>query len=353
MRGIKLSLIAMLVLAAVVITLTGCGRHGLINVNGEKIAKSEFYSRLERVPVQTVKGGQQVTVPAAQYVIEQIITENLIQQLAKKENVAPTDAQLEAKLKFLKARSAGEFTQQLKQAGVTQEDWKRNMKPQQAVINLMTKGVKVTDAEVRKEYDKALAAKPSPFVHPAQVHYSIIVANTKDGIDKAYKLLQEKQEFSTVAMRLSEDKVTGSHGGTAGWLQKDTPRIPQQIKDAVFSTPVGTYTKPLLIKVGNSSGWVVVKTDQTRKATTDSFNTVKVLLKEQIALSKADRKKFADEVREYIRTSDIKVNADQYKKIPEEMKKSATVPENLQPGAKPAASTAKPAATGAANPVPK
>lgn len=331
MRTVRISPIPMLVLAALALTLTGCGRKGLINVNGTKIGKDEFYARLERIPVQTIKGGQQVTVPAGQYVIEQMITENLILQLAKKENVAPTDAQLDAKLRYLKARSGGEFAQQLKQAGATQEDWKRNMRPQQAIINLMTKGVTVSDAEVKKEYDKALATRPSPFVHPAQVHYSIIVADKKDKIDKAYKMLQENQEFSTVALRLSEDKFTANRGGSAGWLAMDTPRIPKEVKAAAFATPVGRYTKPMHITVGNSSGWLILKTDQTRKATTDSFESVKTLLREQIALSKANRQKFADLMRNYIKTANIKVNADRYKTIPEEMKKSATVPENIQP----------------------
>lgn len=339
MRTVKFGPVAILLLAAFALTLTGCGRKGLININGTKIGKDEFYARLERVPVQTIKGGQQVTIPAGQYVIEQMITENLILQLAKKENVAPTDAQLDAKLKYLKARSGGEFAQQLKQAGATQEDWKRNMRPQQAVINLMTKGVKVSDAEVKKEYEKALAARPSPFVHPAQVHYSIIVSDSKDKIDKAYRMLQENQEFSSVALRLSEDKLTASRGGSAGWLSMDTPRIPKQVKTAAFSTPVGRYTKPMFITVGNSSGWLILKTDQTRKATTDSFDSVRTLLKEQIALSKANRQKFADLMRNYVKTANIKVNADRYKTIPEEMKKSAAVPDNLQPAA-----TTKPAA---------
>jgi foldase protein PrsA len=339
MRGIKLSLIVMLVLAASALVLTGCGRKGLVNINSDKIAKDEFYARLERVPVQTVKGGQQVTVPAGQYVIEQMITEDLLQQLAKKENVAPTDAQIEAKLKYLKAKSGGEFTQQLKASGMTQEDWKSQMKIQQSVINLMSKGVKVTDEEVKKAYDKALAASPSPFKTPARVHYSIIVAETQDKIDKAYKMLQDKQEFGAVAMRLSEEKVTAAQGGAAGWVAKDTPRIPPQVKNAAFSTPVGTYTKPMLIKVGKSSGWLILKADQVRKATTESFDSVKVLLKEQIALGKADRQQFNDMLRKYIAKSNIKVNAERYKTIPDMMKKNAAVPDNLQPGAKPATAT--------------
>jgi len=332
MRAIKLSLVAMLVLAALMLVLTGCGRKGLININGTKIGKDEFYARLERVPVQTVKGGQPVTVPAGQYVIEQVITENLIQQLAKKENVAPTDAQLNAKLKYLKARSGGSFIQDLRKQGLTQDDWKKQMKIQQSMINLMTKGITVTDAEVKKAYDGTLARKPNPFAHPAQVHISVIIAKSADKINKAYKFLQDKQEFGTVAMRLSEDKATAPSGGVVGWLSADMTAVPAAIRNAAFAQPVGTYSKPLLVKDQKESGWVILKTDQVRKASTDSFDDVKLLLKEQIAIRKADQKKFNEMVQNYVKDANIKVNAERYKKIPEMMKKTASMAASLQPG---------------------
>jgi len=342
MRTIKFSLIAMLLMAAFVVMLTGCGRKGLININGEKIGKDDFYSRLERVPVQTVKGGQAVTEPAGQYVIEQIITENLLQQLAKKENVAPTDAQIEAKLKYLKARSGGSFVQELRKQGITQEDWKRQMKIQQSVINLMSKGVKVSDADAKKIYNDTLSHTPNPFTHPAAVHISVIIAKDQNKINKAYKLLEDKQEFSTVAMRLSEDKATRLSGGTVGWLSADMKLVPPTIRKVAFATPVGTYSKPVYVADQKESGWVIIKNDQARKATTEKFNDVKLLLKEQLAIKQANQDKFNTMIKNYINESKITVNAERYKKIPDMLKKTAgSVPTNLQPGANPTAAPAK------------
>ena len=83
-------------------------------VNGEKVSKDEFYPRLERIPVQT----QQGTKLAGQYVVEQMIGEKLIEQLAKKENVAPTDAQIEAKIKVIRKESNGDIAQLLNSQGM-------------------------------------------------------------------------------------------------------------------------------------------------------------------------------------------------------------------------------------------
>ena len=78
MRRMRFGLVAMLAAVVLMSALAGCGRRGLVNVNDEKIAKDEFYARLQQVPVQTVKGGKQVTISAGQYVIEQMITERLL-----------------------------------------------------------------------------------------------------------------------------------------------------------------------------------------------------------------------------------------------------------------------------------
>jgi parvulin-like peptidyl-prolyl isomerase len=323
MRAIKLSLIAVFVLAA----LGGCGRRGLIYVNGDKIGKDEFYARLERVPVQTIKGGQRVTVPAGQYVIEQIIGEQIVQQLAKDEHVAPTDAQIDAKLRYFKKTSGGAFLTQLRQQGMSQDDWKHRMRIQQSVINLIGKGIKVSDDEAKQTYNKSIAM----FTHPAAVRISVIIDKDKAKIDKAYKLLQQKQDFSTVAMTLSEDKATAPGGGVVGWLSMNMDGVPIEIRKAAFAAPVGGYSKPIFIPDKRAPGWIIVKADQTRKATTEDFDTVKVLLKEDIAVRKANRKQFEERLRKFIAKSNIKVNAERYKNLPEMMKKSATVPANLEP----------------------
>ena len=341
MRRMRLSLVAILVLAVFMLVLAGCGRKGLVNVNGEKIAKDEFYAKLERVPVQTVKGGRQVTVPAGQYVIEQMITERLLMQLAKKENVAATDAQVENKLKYLKRSSGGNFLAQLRAQGVSQQDWTRQMMLQQSIVNLLGKNTKVTDADVKREYDKELAKPASQFVKPEAIFISVVIAKTPEKIQKAYKLLQDGQDFGTVALQLSEDRVTGADQGKVGWLSMNMAVVPVPIRQTAFATPVGKYSKPIFVKDKAQGAWVIVKANNKRRASTESFDMVKDLIKEQLIVKNANRKPFDKMVQSFIGESKIEVNAERYKAIPEMMKKNAGVPTNLEPGKTPAATAGK------------
>jgi foldase protein PrsA len=335
MRKMRFSLVAILLTAVFMLLLAGCGRKGLVSVNGEKIAKEEFYARLERVPVQTVKGGKQVTVPAGQYVIEQMITEQLLTQLAKKENVAATDAQVENKLKYLKASTGGNFLVQLRQQGISQQEWKRQMQLQQSVVNLIGKGSKVTDADVRKAYGAELAKANSQFRKPEAVFISIIMTKGQDKIDKAYKLLQDGQDFGTVALQLSEDQASASSQGRLNWMTMNMNVVPLPIRQAAFAIGVGKYTKPFLVKDQKQAAWIIVRADNKRHATTDSYDQVKDLIKEQLAVKTANRKPFDKMLKDFIGESNIQVNAERYKNIPEMMKQNAGVPAELATGKAP------------------
>lgn len=332
MRRMRLSLVAMLVMALFVTVLSGCLRKGIVSVNGEKVAKDEFYNRLQMVPVQTVKDGRQVTVPAGQYVMEQIITEKLLQQLAKKEGCAATKDQVETKLNYLKKSSGGAFLAQLRQQGITKDQWETQMMLQQSIVNLITKGSKVSDDEVKKAYDQAIAANPSPFKRPEQAEISVIIAKDQAKIQKAYKMLQDGQDFGTVAMSLSEDRTSAQNQGLVGWLSMNMQPVPMTVRQLSFATQVGKFSQPAMVKDKNSTGWVIVKVNNRRKATTQAFADVKDVIKEQLAVRKADRKAFDKEFKDFMASSKMTVNTERYKSIPEMMKKNAGVPSNLDPG---------------------
>lgn len=345
MRGIKLSLAAIMVLMVFVVALAGCGRKGLININGEKIAKDEFYANLERVPVQSMKAGKPVTIPAGRYVVEKMITEKLITQLAQKEGVEPKEAQVDKKLKYLIKRTGGNFKAQLAQMGVSEQEWKRQMMLQQSVVNLITKKTVVSVADMRANYDAECKKMPSKFVRPKASRISVIISKTPERIQKAYRLLQDGQDFGSVALQLSEDKTTAPYQGVVGWLSMDMAVVPMPIRTAADGTGVGKYSKPFFVRDRGDKAWVIVKVDQKRHEMKESFDNVKDLIREEIAVQRADKKPFNKALQDFIASSKITVNAERYKNIPEMMKKSATMPENLQPGAagaQPASATTKP-----------
>lgn len=345
MRRMRLSLLAIIALAVVVLMLAGCGRRGLMKVNGEKVAKDEFYARLERVPVQTVKGGRQVTVPAGQYVIEQMINEKLLLQLAKKEKVEPTKDQIDRKFNYLKRSTGGEFVSQLQQSGVSQEDWRRQMMLQQSIVNLISKGVTVSDAEAKKSYDQQIAKATPGIVRPEAVFISAIITAGPDKINKAYKLLQDGQDFGTVAMQVSEEQNSAKNQGKINWITKNMKGVPSTVIATAFSLDMGKYSKPFQVINGKAnSGWMIVRADSKRRANTEKFDDVKELIKEQLASAKAakdNQKPFDKMLRTFIGESTIQINDERYSKIPEMMKKNAALTSDLQPAKFSGSSSAK------------
>lgn len=316
MHKMRIRLVALLALAVLASALAGCGRKGLIKVNGEKVAKEEFYSRLEQVPVQTSTGPKM----AGQYVMEQIVGEMLVAQFAKKEGVAPTEAQINKKVEAINKESGGNMSKVLAQRGMTLEDLKKKIGSEQALINVITKGITIPDSDVKKAYDQALAAKNSPLKRPEQVMISAIVVAKKDKADQAYKLLTNGTDFGTVAMRMSEAPGAKESQGRLNWLAQADSRVPKPIRDAAFSLVNGRYSKPFAA----AGGWVIVKADQKRPAKTTSFNEVKDMIKEQLAIRQGSAKAaFRDQLRDFTKSADIVINYDRYKNLPKIIKQQA------------------------------
>lgn len=310
--------LALLALMIPVVALTGCGKKGIIVVNGEKVSKDEFYSRLERIPVQT----QQGTKLAGQYVVEQMIGEKLVEQLAKKQNVTPTDTQIANKIAFIRKESGGDMQRLLAAQGMNTDDLKKKISAEQSLINLYSKGVNISDAEVRAAYDQALNAKGSKLVRPEQVKTSVIIVEKKDKIDKVYKMLTGGADFGTTAMQMSEVPGANKDRGQLDWFSVDDPRpIPKEVKQNAFATPANTFSKPFTVK----GGWVIVKVDSKRPKKVTQFEDIKEVIREQLAMQKASKtSKLNDDLKTFTKSATITVNAARYQGIPAMIKKQAT-----------------------------
>lgn len=338
MHRTKVGIIALLALAVLVTALTGCGRKGLIRVNGEKISKDEFYARLERVTVQTPQGPK----PAGRYVIEQIISEKLIQQLAKDKEVEPTEAQINSKIGFYKAQGGGDFAKTLRQRGLSMDDLKRQVGLEQAFVNVFTRGIDIPETDVKKAYDEALAAENSPFKRPEQVMISGIITVDKAQVDKAHKLLTDGQDFSAVAMQINDDPGIRQNQGKLRWIARADETLPKPLRDTAFSLGINKYSSPF--KIDNQ--WLIIKADQKRPEKVMKYAEVKDMIKERMAVAKASQtQQFQKDVEAFTKKAEIAVNAERYKDIPESIKKQAAeameaagkAPEQAKPGTQPVA----------------
>lgn len=319
----RVSLIASLVLAALVLTLTGCGRNTIMRINGEKVNKSDFYGRLEAVPVQTQQGPQ----PAGRYIMEQIVKEKLIQQLAKKQGVEPTEEQLNTKLDFLKKTSGGNFERTLRMSGRTIQQWKVQQKIEQSLINVVTKGVSIDESDAQKAYQAALKNPQSGLSRPEQTLISAIEVKAKVKIDKAYKLLTDGQDFGAVATRISENPGASRTQGVLDWVSKNDPRVPKLVSQMAFTLEPGKYSKPFQV----NDEWAIIRADQRRDAKTLTYDDVKSVIIENMKMQKglADGN-LAKAWTDFTKSSDIEIKLAQYKDIPEALKKDAANQLELQ-----------------------
>lgn len=329
MHKIKFSLASLVILAILATLLAGCGKKSMMKVNDDKVSKDEFYTRLQSVPVQT----QQGTKMAGQYVIEQIIGEKLIQQLAEEKGVEPKEAQIEKKIAAIKKESGGNLKKVLAQRGMTMEDLKKQVTIQQALVNVVTKGVKIPEADVKKAYEQALAAENSPFKRPEQVFCRVVVASDKEAVDKAYKLISNGTDFGTVAMQTNDVPMLKQSQGQIGWVGRKDAQYGPQIREYAFSLDMGKYSKPF----EDDDKWVIVKAERKRPPLTKKYDEVKDMIREQMAIAKgAQTGTFREDMQKFTKDADIVVNAERYKGVVDKIKKDAasSLEEKLQPASK-------------------
>ncbi|MCX8052852.1 MAG: peptidyl-prolyl cis-trans isomerase [Armatimonadetes bacterium] len=336
MNRTRLSILMLVAVALAATTLTGCGRRGFARVNGDKIKMQEFYKRLERATIQTPQGPQ----VAGEFIARQLIMERLIEQLAKEQNVAPTEEQINKKLDFLRKQSGGDIGRVLNQMGMTLDELKRQIAVEQSYINLVTKGVSIPDERVRKAYNEALRAKGSPFIRPEQVMLSAIITRSKDKIDKAYKLLQKGQEFGSVSRQLSDVWIKQTDG-KVGWASKDgvielvlgqKAGLPKDFAARLFSLPIGKYTPPFesvtRVNEGNRvvaiRQWVILKADQKRPKRITQFEEAKDRIRESLAMQEGTKKNDIEkQIQKFVKGSDIVISAAAYKDLAERIKQEA------------------------------
>ena len=217
------------------------------------------------------------------------------------------------------------------------EDLKKQLTVQQALVNVVSKGVVIPEADVKNAYDQALAAENSPFKRPEQVFVSVIINSNKSAVDKAYKLISNGTDFGTVAMQTSDIPVVKQNQGKIGWCSRADAALGDKAKETIFSLEVGKYSKP--IKDGGK--WVVFKAERKRPPRVQGYKDVKDMIREQMAVAKgAQEGTFKKDMQKFTKDADIVVNAERYKPIVDKIKKEATA--SLEEKLKPASKTTTP-----------
>lgn len=170
----------------------------LLTVNGKPLRQDELRAMLEH-----------------RYGIREVIRfagAELLQQFAAARGCWPTDEEL--RVRFEKARTDPNFQEVLALRGLTDDAYMEELRLDMAQTKLLTKGITVTDAEVRAFYDRNAdpANQAARYFQPNRVQVNAIGTDTQVAAEQARKDLAAGASWELVAARYSEDP-SGSIGG--------------------------------------------------------------------------------------------------------------------------------------------
>lgn len=204
-------------------------------VNGTEIKGAEYYRRMEFLPgVGRDIGSGFAEFPPGFLTLEQLITEKLVFQLAKKKGVSPTDPEVQAELDRRRKMNP-KMMEQWAQLGRSEDELRYNIRFELAQFKILTAGVTVTDQEVDQHYKQ----NPAEFTSPKQATLRVIVVRNPADATKVDQALASGKAFADVAKQYSAD-ITAASGGEYGTVPFTF--LNEQVRNAVIATKVGSAT---------------------------------------------------------------------------------------------------------------
>ena len=211
----------------------------VVVVNGESIKGAEYYRRMEFLPgVGRQMGRSFAEFPPGFLTIEQLITERLIVQLAKKKNVAPSDSEVQAELNARMADNKNLLTD-WQAMGRTRKELEDQIRIELCQFKVLTQGVTITDQEVDQHYKDQKVM----YTTPRQARLRVIAVGDEASQTAVDNELKAGKSFADVA-RAHSLELSKEQGGLVG-------DVPYGSLSETVRTALGK------IKIGQSTDWIV------------------------------------------------------------------------------------------------
>lgn len=335
----KLSSVLGVGLAALaVMTLSACGGkqdNVVAKVGDTAIDKDMYLRRLELMPTPVqIAGNQATTAPAGYTTLVQMIREQVLLDMAKEEGVLPTDQQVEERVQR-EMKNNPQIKQAITEQRLTLDDYRQRVRVALAEFNLRTKGVTVTEQEVKKIYDENKRA----FYRPATAQVRTIIVQSPQVRQQIDDDLKRGFNFQSIVNKYSQNPVAGVQSGESEFaLEGPIPNSPEgQILARVRN--ILKNAKPLQvtdwIPVGNG---VVARFEVLAKSEGRQlpFEEVKDNIREQLMLQKGmqTNRDINLELAKRMVNTPVEIESEawkkQYAKDIEELKKTLAMQESQQ-----------------------
>jgi len=269
----------------------------VLKVNGEEIKEKEIDSALQFTLGQFQRRGysmqqlQQMVGTLRKNVEDQLITNLLVNQAMKKENLTIDPKKVDKKLEEIRtkfkesplAKKGMTFEALLKKQGMTVEKIKENLTKQLKVEKFFNSLVKDVKAPSEEEVKKFYEDNPKMFIRPESVLVSHILVKV-DKKDDAAKKAEKKAKIEKIrkdiisgaitfedAAKKNSDCPSKANGGLLPRFVKGDPRL-----DSAFALAAFTQEKGEIGDVIESAyGYHIIKVKDHQRAEKFSFEKVK------------------------------------------------------------------------------
>ena len=231
--------------AAVLLTLTtGAQAQNLAIVNGKAVPKT----RMDALAQQVARSGRPITPDVEAQIKEEVIAREIFMQEAQKRGLDATDdfkAQLELARQTILIRE---------------------------LFSKFQESNAVTDADVKAEYDKFVAANGGK-----EYRARHILVETEDQAKAIYASLKKGAKFDDLAKKQSKDPGSGAKGGDLDWAAPGN--FVKEFSDAMVALKKGETSSSA---VKSQFGFHIIRLDDIREAQLPKLEDVKPQILQQL-----------------------------------------------------------------------
>ncbi len=290
-------LIVLIAIFALIKTISSPSKDVIAVVNGEKIMREEFNVLYDKVKVFDPDTSKDK-------IVDQLISNKLLLQEAKKEGITVDDKEVEGVISLTESLYGKKIDELLANSSIPLDFFKQKMKEQLAMSKLLNQSIKVeepTDDELKKFYDD----NPNYFMVPEMVNVSQILLKTEDEAKKIKEELASGKDFYKLAAEKSIDPSAKQNSGNLGPIAEGS--TVKEFEDVAFSLPAGTISNP----TKSQFGYHIIKVEGKTEAKKLGFRDVKDQIKAMAAQQK-QQKAIVDFVDSLKNTAKVKKYPENY-----------------------------------------
>jgi len=259
-----------------------------------------------QVNVQGQAASLPVATPLGFQALEDLISQEILMQIAEEEGVLPTSEDIQKEIEF-RTKLNPAFIQQQTAMGINLQQIKDALKVQLAQEKILTKGITVA-ADEASQYIKD---NPKQFEEPATVDALWVVVNSDALKAKVDQALASGEGFQKVAMTYSVDPNIKTTGGKFPQTRLDA--MVEPVRKAIEATSTGKQTPWIKFQDGQAKLLVEKKTAATPQKITDAH---KQYVQRQLAMQRGRVANDLDKrLQERLRSTKIEVSYDALKPL--------------------------------------